>query len=77
MNVGSHIPRLIRGDKGPAMKATSIPGHEQGFRTTGKDSSGKQHILEDFEVTVQGTSETVAMVKCTRENGDDSFYFKE
>jgi len=59
------------------MKATSIPGHEQSFRTTGKDSSGKQHVLEPFEVTIPGTGETVPMVKCIRENGDDSFYFKE
>src|SRR4030095_7329874 len=59
------------------MKATSIPGHEQSFRTTGKDSSGKQHVLTSFEVTVPGTGETVPMVKCTRENGDDSFYYKE
>jgi N-acetylmuramoyl-L-alanine amidase len=59
------------------MRATSIPAHEQGFRSTGKDSSGKKHILEDFQVTVPGTSEAVPIVKCTRENGDDSFYFKE
>ena len=59
------------------MRATSIPAHEQSFRTTGKDSSGKQHVLSPFEVTVPGTSETVPMVRCTRENGDDSFYLKE
>lgn len=59
------------------MKATSIPSHEQSFRSTGKDSSGKQHVLSPFEVTVPGSSETVPMVKCTRENGDESFFYKE
>jgi N-acetylmuramoyl-L-alanine amidase len=59
------------------MKATSIPAHEQSFRTTGKDSSGKQHVLSPFEVTVPGSSETVPMVRCKRENGDESFFLKE
>lgn len=59
------------------MKATSIPDHEQSFRTTGKDSSGKQHVLSAFGVKVPGSGETVPMVKCTRDNGDDSFYYKE
>ena len=59
------------------MKATSIPGHEKSFRTTGRDSSGKQHVLTPFEVTVPGTAEKVPMVRCVRENGDESFYFQE
>ncbi len=59
------------------MKATSIPGHEKIFRTSGKDTSGKQHVLTPFAVTVPGTAETVPMVRCARENGDDSFYFQE
>jgi N-acetyl-anhydromuramyl-L-alanine amidase AmpD len=59
------------------MRATSIPAHEKGFRNTGKDSSGKQHVLSPFGVTVPGTEEKVAMVRCARENGDDSFYFQE
>ncbi len=59
------------------MKATSIPGHEKSFRDSGIDSAGKKHILKPFEVKIPGAAEKVAMIECTRENGDASFYMKE
>lgn len=59
------------------MRATSIPAHEQSFRTSGIDSGGKKHVLKSFVIGIPGTAETVSMVRCTRENGDESFYFKE
>jgi N-acetylmuramoyl-L-alanine amidase len=59
------------------MRASGIPSHERSFRTTGVDSGGKKHVLSPFEIAVPGSAEKVAMVECVRENGDDSFYFRE
>lgn len=59
------------------MRATAIPQHESDFKTHGVDSYGKQHNLKPFQVTVPGTQETVDMVLCTMESGDESFFYKE
>ena len=59
------------------MKATSIPNHEKRFRSTGIDSSCKKHLLKPFEVAIPGLVERIEMIECVRENGDESFFFKE
>ena len=59
------------------MRATAIEAHEKSFFDTGKDSAGKKHRLDPFEATVPGTDEKVPMVLCTRENGDESFFYRE
>jgi len=59
------------------MKATSIPNHEKGFRSTGIDSSGKKHLLKPFGVAIPGLVERIEMIECVWENGDESFFFKE
>jgi N-acetyl-anhydromuramyl-L-alanine amidase AmpD len=59
------------------MRATSIPRHESSFRTSGIDCNGKKHALKPFTVKVPGSSETVKMVECTLETGDQSFFYKE
>jgi N-acetylmuramoyl-L-alanine amidase len=59
------------------MRANNIPAHEHGFRTTGIDSGGKKHILTPLHVTVPGSDETVYMTRCKRQNGDESFIYRE
>lgn len=58
------------------MKYTSIVAFEKKFKETG-DANGKQFDLKPFSVTIPGTTETVEMVECVRENEDESFFFKE
>jgi N-acetylmuramoyl-L-alanine amidase len=59
------------------MRAADIPAREQAFRNTGVDSGGKRHILSPFQITVPGSTETVSMVECARDNGDKSFFYDE
>lgn len=59
------------------MKATSINQHEASFRTTGKDSFGKQFNLTEVQVNVQGYTEKLKLIDCIRQNNDKSFYFDE
>jgi N-acetylmuramoyl-L-alanine amidase len=59
------------------MKATSIPGHEQSFVTTGIDSQGKKFKLKPVTLTVAGKPETIKVIDCIRDNNDTSFYYKE
>lgn len=59
------------------MKATSIPAHEQSFITSGIDGQGKKFKLKINNVPIPGSTETVKIVSCVRENNNDSFYFKE
>jgi N-acetylmuramoyl-L-alanine amidase len=59
------------------MKATSIPKHESGFRKSGVDSSGKQHVLSPFSVVIPSTGTKLRVVRCGMESGDESFFYKE
>jgi N-acetylmuramoyl-L-alanine amidase len=59
------------------MKASSIPAHEQNFKTTGKDAVGKQFTLKETFITVPGTTEKLSLTDCIRENKDKSFYYEE
>ena len=59
------------------MKAASIPTHENTFQTTGVDSFGKKFILKDGIYTIKGTSETIKIMDCARDNGDKSYYYHE
>lgn len=59
------------------MKATSIPGHEQSFLTTGIDSQGKKFKLKTVTLPIAGTNETIKVIDCLRDNNDTSFYYKE
>jgi N-acetylmuramoyl-L-alanine amidase len=59
------------------MKATSIPKHEVGFRKSGVDSSGKQHVLSPFSVVIPSTGDKLRVVRCAMESGDESFFYKE
>lgn len=58
------------------MKATAIPSHEESFKTSGVDSSGKSHTLKPFEAAIPNSTETVGMIECTVANGDESFFYK-
>jgi N-acetyl-anhydromuramyl-L-alanine amidase AmpD len=59
------------------MKASSIPTHENTFQTNGVDSAGKKFILKEGTFPIIGTTETVKITICTRDNGDKSFYYQE
>lgn len=59
------------------MKATSIPTHEQSFITTGIDAQGKKFKLKLNTLAIPGSTDTIKIVSCVRENKDDSFYIKE
>ena len=59
------------------MKASSIPTHENSFQTTGVDSSGKKFILKEGTFTIKGTTETIKIMDCARDNGDKSFFYQE
>lgn len=59
------------------MRASKVEAHEQSFFDTGIDSGGRKHVLSPFEVTIPGTSESVPIVGCALENGDESFLYKE
>jgi N-acetylmuramoyl-L-alanine amidase len=59
------------------MKATSIPGHELSFHSTGVDSSGKKFILTEGDYKIKGSNAMVHLVDCVRQNGDKSYYFEE
>lgn len=58
------------------MNASLVPKHERSFFDTGLDSEGKKHLLRPFSANVPGTGERVAMVECSRENEDTSFFFE-
>jgi N-acetylmuramoyl-L-alanine amidase len=59
------------------MKASGIFNHENAFQTTGIDSNGKQFILTEENVTIKGTTETLKITDCVRQNGDKSYYYEE
>lgn len=59
------------------MKALSIPTHEKSFQTTGIDSFGKKFILKEGIYPIKGTAETIKIMGCARDNGDQSFFYKE
>ena len=59
------------------MKAASILNHESTFQSSGLDSFGKKFILTDGTYSIKGTSETIRIMDCARENGDKSFYYPE
>lgn len=59
------------------MKATSIPNHEQSFLSTGIDSTGKKFKLKLSIVPIPGSTGTVKIIDCVRENNDDSFYYED
>jgi N-acetyl-anhydromuramyl-L-alanine amidase AmpD len=59
------------------MRATSIPGHERSFFTTGIDNSGKRFFLKPVTIPYGSTGEEITFTDCLRDNGDESFYFKE
>lgn len=59
------------------MKATNIENHENSFQSTGIDSFDKKFILTDETFPIKGTSETIQIMDCARENGDKSFFYQE
>lgn len=59
------------------MKATSITAHELSFMNSGVDSAGKKFRLNPKDVKIKGTSESVTIIDCVRENGDKSFYYQD
>ena len=59
------------------MKASSIPNHENTFQTSGIDSAGKKFILKEGTFPIKGTTETVKIMDCARDNGDKSFFYPE
>ena len=59
------------------MKASSIPNHENTFQTSGIDSAGKKFILKEGTFPIKGTTETVKIMDCARDNDDKSFFYPE
>ena len=59
------------------MKASSILDHESSFQSTGLDSFGKQFILKEGTFPIKGTAETIKIIDCARDSGDESFFYKE
>lgn len=59
------------------MKASSIVNHENTFQSTGVDVFGKKFILTDGTFTIKGTTETLKIMDCARDNGDKSYYYQE
>ena len=59
------------------MKAASISSHENSFQTTGIDSNGKKFILKEISVKIAGSTDSIKLIDCTRENKDKSYYFEE
>lgn len=59
------------------MKASGIFNHENSFQLTGIDSNGKQFTLKEQTFTIKGTTETIKIVDCPRQNGDKSHYYEE
>lgn len=59
------------------MKAKNIPAHETTFLNTGVDSLGKKFKLTRRKVDVPGETAKLTIIECKRDNGDDSFYYKE
>ena len=59
------------------MKASSILDHESSFQSTGLDSFGKKFILKEETFPIKGTTETIKIMDCVRDNGDESFFYKE
>ncbi|WP_405209321.1 N-acetylmuramoyl-L-alanine amidase [Aquimarina sp. LLG6339-5] len=59
------------------MKATSITKHEKNFFDTGRDSAGKEFLLTNKEVPIQGALEMMSYTQCRPKNGDSSFYVQE
>lgn len=59
------------------MKASGIFNHENSFQTTGIDSNGKKFILTEETVKIKGTTETLKITDCVRQNGDKSYYYEE
>lgn len=59
------------------MKANSIQSHEASFDTTGIDAVGKKFILTKGDFPIKGTSESITIIDCVRENKDKSYYYEE
>ncbi len=59
------------------MKASSITAHENSFQSTGLDAFGKKFILTEGTYTINGTTETIKIMNCARDNGAKSFYYQE
>ena len=59
------------------MKAASITTHESSFQSSGLDSFGKKFILTEGTFTIKGTTETIKIMDCARDNGDKSFFYQE
>ena len=59
------------------MKAASIINHESTFQASGIDSAGKKFILKEGTFPIKGTTETVKIMDCARDNGDKSFFYQE
>jgi N-acetyl-anhydromuramyl-L-alanine amidase AmpD len=59
------------------MKAANTIDHENSFQSSGIDSAGKKFILTEGTFPVKGTTETVKIMDCARDNGDKSFFYQE
>jgi N-acetylmuramoyl-L-alanine amidase len=59
------------------MKARNIPTHEATFLNTGVDSLGKKFKLKKMKVDVPGETAKLTIIDCKRDNGDNSYFYKE
>lgn len=59
------------------MKAKNIPAHEATFLQSGTDALGKKFKLTRKKVDVPGESDKLTIFECKRDNGDESFFYKE
>lgn len=59
------------------MKATSIAAHEQSFLTTGLDLQGKKFKLKSTSLPIAGSTDTIKVIDCVRDNNETSFYYNE
>jgi len=59
------------------MKATSIAAHEQSFLAAGLDLQEKKFKLTPVSLPIAGSTGTIEVIDCVRDNNDTSFYYNE
>ncbi len=59
------------------MLARELPAHEDDFRQHGVDSDGKRHDLWPLTVEIPGEGETLQVMRCRPQSGDQSFFYQQ
>ncbi len=59
------------------MKAKDIQKHEASFKSTGTDSGGVKHVLSKKTLTYSNSEKKIDITKTQREDGVDSYYYKD